>query len=81
MYGTVIRGYLAHPGATWRAHINTNISGTNRPICPKLRRYYLFMSGMNVLKVGPDRIIGSRDMEVRQVAPGKPSSPGLRHII
>ena len=27
------------------------------------------MSGMNVLKVGPDRIIGSRDMGVRQVAP------------
>ena len=39
------------------------------------------MSGMNVLKVGPDRIIGSRDMGVRQVAPGKPSSPGLRYII
>ena len=38
------------------------------------------MSGMNVLKVGPDRIIGSRDMGVRQVAPGKPSSPGLRYV-
>ena len=38
------------------------------------------MSGMNVLKVGPDRIIGSRDMGERQVAPGKPSSPGLRYL-
>ena len=36
---------------------------------------------MNVLKVGPDRIIGSRDMGVRQVAPGKPSSPGLRYYL
>ena len=39
------------------------------------------MSGMNVLKVGPDRIIGSRDMGVRQVAPGKPSCPGLRYTV
>ena len=39
------------------------------------------MSGMNVLKVGPDRIIGSRDMGVSEVAPGKRSCPGLRYII
>ena len=38
------------------------------------------MSGMNVLKVGPDRIIGSRDMGVSEVAPGKRSCPGLRYI-
>ena len=38
------------------------------------------MSGMNVLKVGPDRIIGSRDMGVSEVAPGKRSCPGLRYL-
>ena len=37
------------------------------------------MSGMNVLKVGPDRIIGSRDIGVSEVAPGKRSCPGLRY--
>ena len=67
------RGNFAHP-------INPHISGTNRPIWPKLCRYYFFMSGMNVLKVGPDRIIGSRDMGVSEVAPGKRSCPGLRYL-
>ena len=39
------------------------------------------MSGMNVLKVGPDRIIGSRDMGVSEVAPGKRSCPGLLYHV